>query len=131
MKPIPHRPPVARFITTLLLMLHQPACYGWRPASLEQLTPSQPETMRFTLTNGERLVMVKGRLVDDTLVGRVGNISTEIRLVVARRDVRDVEFQRLDPAATGVFTLAMVALAYGVAALASIASFSGGGGLCC
>ena len=62
----------SRPIGVLLLILHLGACTSWRPATVsprQVMEDDEPEVVRITLTDGERVTLLSPEVRGDTISG--------------------------------------------------------------
>jgi hypothetical protein len=93
-----------RPIGLLLLTLHMAACASWEPAAVspQLIQYEEPDQVRLTVANGDRVLVRNPEVRGDSIVGRAAHAyQTDTIVAVAVSEVRHLEVRRFDWGKTG------------------------------
>jgi len=119
------RPSFQKWISALLLPCYLSACTSWHRDTQplpETLAAERTPTLRFTLTNGQRITLAEPRQVGDSVVGKDRLSPQELdwesrvegnslRVAIALADVQTVERPTVSERKTGWLIVGMGLLA--------------------
>ena len=90
-----------RSMAALALSVHLVGCYSWKAAPVGPvLQAQQPDLIRVTTVDGQRIELVQWTVRGDSLVGTHPRRNTSAALALA--DVQDIKVRRLSGVKTGL-----------------------------